>query len=75
MDRQEILSRIEGAFKVMRFDTQAITVASSRVGAQLSDIIPESTVVMQDTGNDREVSGSVFVEGIKEIQFRFTITD
>lgn len=75
MDRDEILRTVETTLKSMRWDTAAIRVAYGRVGVRLSDAIPGSTVVMQKTGDDRFVSGSVFVEGIEEIQFNFNIED
>lgn len=75
MDRDTVLRTVESTLKSMRWDAPAIKVAYGRVGVRLSDAIPGSTVVMQETGEDRFVSGSVFVEGIEEIQFRFNIED
>ncbi len=71
--RDEIVQKVESTLKAMRFDAPTARVADSRVALYLQDAISGSLVVMEDNGNPQMVSGSVFVEGIEEVHFRFEI--
>jgi len=75
MNRDEILRRVESTLKAMRFDAPTARVADARVAMYLRDAIPGSLVVMEDNGIPQNVSGSVFVEGVEEVHFRFKIND
>ena len=73
MDREEVLRRVKGTLGAMRFDVPTARIADVRVAIYLEDAIPGSLVVMEDNGVPQNVSGSVFVEGIEEVHFNFTI--
>jgi len=75
MNRDEILRRVETTLKAMRFDEPTARVADARVALYLEDAIPGSLVVMEDNGIPQNVSGSVFVEGVEEVHFKFKIND
>lgn len=73
MDRDEVLRRVESTLNAMRFDAPTARIADAKVALYLTDAIPDSFVVMEDNDNPQNVSGSVFVEGIEEVHFNFTI--
>lgn len=73
MDRDDILRIVKSTLGAMRFDAPMARVADARVAAYLQDAIPGSLVSMEDNGDPYEVSGSVSVEGVEEVHFRFAI--
>ena len=71
--RDEIVRKVHSTLNAMRFDAPTARIADARVAMYLQDAISGSLVVMEDNGIPQMVSGSVFVEGIEEIHFRFKV--